>query len=127
MTGRIYSPRRHEGTKNTKRKEIAALQDFGDHSVTLGMHSSWSIARKDEKIIGMRVQFGLALIAGGNHSCRTLPSLFLLRALRGLRGETVGCGQRLLQMNSCPFVVHFPAKMKKNPRFWARASALDWS
>ncbi len=40
------------------------MQDFGDRSVTLGMHSSWSIARKDEKISGMRVQFCLACIAG---------------------------------------------------------------
>ena len=30
----------HEGTKNTKRKEFAALQGFGARLVTLGMHSS---------------------------------------------------------------------------------------
>ena len=32
----------------------------------------------------------------GNHEGKTLPSLLLLRALRGLRGETLDCGQRLL-------------------------------
>ena len=44
-----YSFFDHEGTKNTKRKEFAALQGFGGRLVTLGVHSSRCIARKGAK------------------------------------------------------------------------------
>ena len=54
--------------------------------------------REGAKNIGVRVQFGVARIAGGIDRRVTILFLSLLRALRGLRGESFGCGRRLLQV-----------------------------
>ena len=53
----------HEGTKDTKRKEIAALRDVGDRSVIIGMYSFLFLAREGAKKVGMRAQFAHAWIA----------------------------------------------------------------
>jgi len=70
----------HEGTKNTKRKEFAALQGFGGRLVTLGMHSSWCIARKGAKSqrwLGCELNEVLPGLQGGiTVAERFLPSFF---------------------------------------------------
>ena len=90
------------------------MQDFGDRTVTLGMHSSWSIARKGAKIIGMRVQFCLACIAGEIIVVERLPPFFFVLFVAFVVKNLVaaaGCSKYSvvslspIRVNSCSFVV----------------------
>jgi hypothetical protein len=82
----------HEGTKIHEEKRergVAGSRRSFNHSWHACFLMCCTRRRKEQ------TRLDPALIAGGEHSRRTLHFLFLLRALRGLRGEALGCGKRL--------------------------------
>jgi hypothetical protein len=80
MVGGSYSP---EGTKNTKRNEIVALQAFGGRLITLSQRFSGCVARKSAKAqrkSGCKLNLVLPSLQRETIVAeRSLPSLFFVR------------------------------------------------
>jgi hypothetical protein len=82
MTGRIYSPRRHEDSRREKRLWRCATWAVVQSTLACILPDVLHAKARRRKESWDKTSIRSCLDCRGDHSCRTLPSLFLLRALR---------------------------------------------